>query len=73
MYVWDLIMSQFEELPLASQFKIVAFEQQVKQMSHEQTQQVLINLFRHHEIQRLSYEKLLAHQWGLDEPFKQEE
>lgn len=53
------------ELSIDQQFQIVAFEQQVKQMSREQAQEVLINLFKEYQSQRATYLELLGHQWGI--------
>lgn len=53
------------ELSIDQQFQIVAFEQQVKQMSREQAQEVLINLFKEYQLQRATYLELLGHQWGI--------
>lgn len=53
------------ELSIDQQFQIVAFEQQVKQMSREQAQEVLINLFKEYQSQKTTYLELLGHQWGI--------
>lgn len=53
------------ELSIDQQFQIAAFEQQVKQMSREQAQEVLINLFKEYQSQRATYLELLGHQWGV--------
>lgn len=53
------------ELSIDQQFQIAAFEQQVKQMSREQAQEVLINLFKQYQAQKATYLDLLGHQWGI--------
>lgn len=53
------------ELSINQQFEIVAFEQQVKQMSLEQAQEVLIKLFKEYQNQKSTYLELLGHQWGI--------
>lgn len=53
------------ELSIDQQFQIVAFEQQVKQMTREQAQEVLINLFKEYQSQKATYLELLGHQWGI--------
>ncbi len=53
------------ELSIDQQFQIAAFEQQVRQMSREQAQEVLINLFKEYQSQRATYLELLGHQWGV--------
>lgn len=53
------------ELSIDQQFQIVAFEQQVKQMSREQAQEVLINLFKEYQSQKATYLELLGHRWGI--------
>lgn len=53
------------ELSIDQQFQIAAFESQVKQMSREQAQEQLINLFKQYQIQKATYIELLGHQWGI--------
>lgn len=53
------------ELSIDQQFQIVAFEQQVKRMTREQAQEVLINLFKEYQAQKATYLELLGHQWGI--------
>jgi hypothetical protein len=53
------------ELSIDQQFQLAAFELQVKQMSREQAQEFLINLFKQYQTQRAAYIELLGHQWGI--------
>jgi len=53
------------ELSIDQQFQLAAFEVQVKQMSREQAQEFLINLFKQYQTQRAAYIELLGHQWGI--------
>lgn len=53
------------ELSIDQQFQLAAFELQVKQMSQEQAQEFLINLFKQYQTQRAAYIELLGHQWGI--------
>ena len=64
-------MSKPYDLSLEQQFNIRSFEHQVKGMSHEQTQDFLVNLYRQMMLQENSYKNLLKHQWGMDEPEQQ--
>jgi hypothetical protein len=64
-------MSKSFDLSLEQQFNIRSFEHQVKDMSHEQTQEFLVNLYRQMMLQENSYKNLLKHQWGMDTPEQQ--
>ena len=64
-------MSKPYDLSLEQQFNIRSFEHQVKGMSHEQTQDFLVNLYRQMMLQENSYKNLLKHQWGMDESEQQ--
>jgi Phycobilisome degradation protein nblA len=64
-------MSRSFDLSLEQQFNIRSFEHQVKDMSHEQTQEFLVNLYRQMMLQENSYKNLLKHQWGMDTPEQQ--
>jgi Phycobilisome degradation protein nblA len=65
-------MSKSFDLSLEQQFNIRSFEHQVRDMSHEQAQEFLINLYRQMILQENSYRNLLRHQWGMDEPGHQQ-
>jgi hypothetical protein len=64
-------MSKSFDLSLEQQFSIRSFEHQVQDMSREQAQEFLINLYRQMMMQENSYRNLLKHQWGIDEPGQQ--
>ncbi len=64
-------MSKSSELSLEQQFNIRAFEHQIKDMNHAQTQEFLVNLYTQMMMQENSYKNLLKHQWGMDEPSQQ--
>jgi hypothetical protein len=64
-------MSKSFDLSLEQQFNVRSFEHQVRTMSHEQTQEFLVNLYRQMMLQENSYKSLLKHQWGMDEPTQQ--
>jgi Phycobilisome degradation protein nblA len=64
-------MSRSFDLSLEQQFNVRSFEHQVKDMSHEQTQEFLVNLYRQMMLQENSYKNLLKHQWGMDTPEQQ--
>jgi Phycobilisome degradation protein nblA len=64
-------MSRSFDLSLEQQFNIRSFEHQIKDMSHEQTQEFLVNLYRQMMLQENSYKNLIKHQWGMDTPEQQ--
>jgi Phycobilisome degradation protein nblA len=64
-------MSRSFDLSLEQQFSIRSFEHQVKDMSHEQTQEFLVNLYRQMMLQENSYKNIIKHQWGMDTPEQQ--
>jgi Phycobilisome degradation protein nblA len=64
-------MSKSFDLSLEQQFNIRSFEHQVKEMSHQQAQEFLVNLYRQMVLQENSYKNLLKHQWGIEEPGQQ--
>ncbi len=65
-------MSQQSKLSLEQQFNVRSFEHQVQDMSREQAQEFLVNLYTQMVMQENSYRNLLKHQWGMiDEPGQQ--
>jgi hypothetical protein len=64
-------MSKSFDLSLEQQFNIRSFEHQVRDMSREQAQEFLVNMYRQMVLQENSYRNLLKHQWGIDEPGQQ--
>jgi hypothetical protein len=64
-------MSKSFDLSLEQQFNIRSFEHQVRDMSHEQAQEFLVNMYRQMILQENSYRTLLKQQWGMDEPEQQ--
>jgi hypothetical protein len=66
-------MSQQSKLSLEQQFNIRSFQHQVQDMSREQAQEFLVNLYTQMMMQENSYRNLLKHQWGMidDEPGQQ--
>jgi Phycobilisome degradation protein nblA len=64
-------MSKSFDLSLEQQFNIRSFEHQVKEMTHQQAQEFLVNLYRQMVLQENSYKNLLKHQWGIEEPGQQ--
>ncbi|NJN87487.1 MAG: phycobilisome degradation family protein [Leptolyngbyaceae cyanobacterium SL_7_1] len=53
------------ELSLEQQFALRSFADQVKQMSHEQAQEFLVEQYRHMIVQKAMYQELLKHEWKL--------
>jgi hypothetical protein len=64
-------MSKSFDLSLEQQFSIRSFEHQVKDMSHTQAQEFLVDLYKQMVLRENSYKNLLKHQWGIDEPEQQ--
>jgi Phycobilisome degradation protein nblA len=64
-------MSKSFDLSLEQQFSIRSFEHQVKDMSRDQAQEFLVNLYKQMMLQENSYKNLLKHQWGIEEPNQQ--
>jgi hypothetical protein len=64
-------MSKSFDLSLEQQFNIRSFEHQVRDMSREQAQEFLVNMYRQMVLQENSYRNLLKHQWGIDQPGQQ--
>jgi adenylyl- and sulfurtransferase ThiI len=59
-------MNQPIELSLEQQFSIRSFETQVQNMSHEQAQNFLVQLYKQMMMREATYKHLLKHQWGLE-------
>ena len=59
-------MNQPIELSLEQQFSIRSFETQVDQMSLEQAQQFLVQMYKQMLMREATYKQLLKHQWGLE-------
>ncbi|BAU14415.1 phycobilisome degradation protein nblA [Leptolyngbya sp. NIES-3755] len=59
-------MSQPVELSLEQQFSIRSFETQVKQMSREQAQEFLVQLYEQMLMRETMYRHFLKHEWGLE-------
>jgi hypothetical protein len=57
------------ELSLEQQFSIRSFANQVQQMSHEEAQDFLVQLYEQMVVREATYKELLKHQWGLDSGF----
>jgi hypothetical protein len=64
-------MSKSVNLSLEQQFSIRSFEHQVRDMSREQAQEFLVNLYAQMMMQENSYKNLLKHQWGIDDSEQQ--
>ncbi|MBD1865959.1 NblA/ycf18 family protein [Oculatella sp. FACHB-28] len=59
-------MNQSIELTLDQEFSLRIFADQVKQMSHEQAQEFLVEQHRLMMSQKTMYQNLLKHEWKLD-------
>ncbi|AFZ00015.1 NblA/ycf18 family protein [Calothrix sp. PCC 6303] len=54
------------QLTVEQQFSIHSFASQVKDMSHEQAKDFLVQLYEQMVVREATYKELLKHQWGLD-------
>jgi Phycobilisome degradation protein nblA len=61
-------MSHSMELSLEQKFSIRSFETQVKNMTQEQAQEFLVNLYEQMILKDNMYKEFIKHQWGLDSP-----
>ncbi|ESA36511.1 phycobilisome degradation protein nbla [Leptolyngbya sp. Heron Island J] len=58
-------MSVREQLSLEHQFELKAFEQKVKQLSHEDAQTLLVQLKELMLFQNASFSEILREAWGI--------
>jgi len=65
-------MNQPIELSLEQQFNIRSFQTQVQQMSREQAQNFLIQMYEDMLKREALYKHLLKFEWGLESPPLQE-
>ncbi|MGC9527709.1 MAG: NblA/ycf18 family protein [Limnospira sp.] len=54
------------DLSLEQQFNLSSFKMQVNQMSREQAQEFLVNLYEQMLIRENMYQHFLKYQWGLE-------
>lgn len=59
-------MSHSVELSLEQKFNIRSFETQVKNMSHQQAQECLVELYEQMLMRDNMYQEFIKHQWNLD-------
>ncbi|MDY7019967.1 MAG: NblA/ycf18 family protein [Cyanobacteriota bacterium] len=65
-------MNQPSELSFEQQFNLSSFKMQVNQMSREQAQEFLVNLYEQMMMRENMYQHFLKHQWGLEPNPEQE-
>jgi len=53
------------KLTVEQQFSLKTFEIEVQQMSREQAQEMLVNLYQNIIIQENAYKKIIKERWGL--------
>ncbi|MBS0018791.1 MAG: NblA/ycf18 family protein [Arthrospira sp. SH-MAG29] len=53
-------------LSLEQQFNLSSFRMQVNQMSREQAQEFLVNLYEQMLVKENMYQHFLKYQWGLE-------
>ena len=58
-------MSQPTELSLEQQFSLQAFKSQVSQMTQDQAQDFLVQLYEQMMVRETMYKQFLKHQWGI--------
>ena len=59
-------MSNSVELSLEQKFSVRSFETQVKNMSHQQAQEFLVELYAQMLLRDNMYQEFIKHQWNLD-------
>ena len=59
-------INQSIQLSCEQEFSLKAFEVQVEQMSREQAQSLLVNLYRQMILRDTMFKQILKHQWGID-------
>jgi hypothetical protein len=59
-------MNESIELSLEQQFNLASFKTQVTQMSREQAQDFLVELYQQMIVRETMYRHFLKHQWGLE-------
>lgn len=57
--------TQTSDLSLEQQFSIKSFESQVRQMSLQQSQDFLIEMYTHMLLKEQAYKDLIKKDWGL--------
>jgi Phycobilisome degradation protein nblA len=65
-------MFQPLELSLEQKFNLRSFQTQVQNMSHEQAQEFLVELYEQMIVRENIYKEFLKHQWGLEPNLKQQ-
>jgi hypothetical protein len=60
------MMSQNFDLSLEQQFSVRSFQTQIQDMSREQAQDFLVQLYTQMLWQETTYKNLLKHQWGIE-------
>jgi Phycobilisome degradation protein nblA len=61
------MMPQNFDLTLEQQFSVRSFQTQIQDMSREQAQDFLVQLYSQLLWQETTYKNLLKHQWGIDD------
>ncbi len=61
------MMPQNFDLSLEQQFSVRSFQTQIQDMSREQAQDFLVQLYTQMLWQETTYKNLLKHQWGLED------
>jgi Phycobilisome degradation protein nblA len=61
------MMSQNFDLSLEQQFSVRSFQSQIQDMSREQAQEFLVQLYSQLLWQESTYKNLLKHQWGIED------
>ena len=61
------MMPQNFDLSLEQQFNVRSFQTQIQDMSREQAQDFLVQLYSQMLWQETTYKKLLKHEWGIED------
>jgi Phycobilisome degradation protein nblA len=60
------MMPQSFDLSLEQQFSVRSFQTQIQEMSREQAQEFLVQIYTQMLWQESTYKNLLKHQWGIE-------
>ena len=60
-------MYQSIKLSLEQEFSLRSFGDQVQQMSRDQAQEFLLDLYKQMMIREATYQQLLKHEWKLEQ------
>lgn len=63
-------MNEPVTLTLEQQFNVRSFETQVRQLSREQAQKMLVSMYEQMLARDVMYRQMIAKRWGIEPPAK---